>query len=51
MSTVSCAIEDGYLYIDVVPDGGEVVITANAFLEETDDDNAQIGADIWDLLG
>ena len=51
MSTVSCAIEDGYLYIDVVPDGGEVVITANAFLEETDDDNAQIGTDIWDLLG
>ena len=27
MPTVSCAIEDGYLYIDVVPDAGEVVIT------------------------
>ena len=28
MPTVSCAIEDGYLYIDVVPDAGEVVISA-----------------------
>ncbi len=27
MYTVSCAIEDGYLYVDVVPDGGEVTIT------------------------
>ena len=28
MSNVSCAIEDGYLYIDIVPDAGDVVITA-----------------------
>ena len=27
MSTVSCAIDDGYLYVDVVPDCGNVVIT------------------------
>lgn len=27
MYTVSCAIEEGYLYVDVVPDAGEVVIT------------------------
>ena len=27
MSNVSCAIEDGYLYIDVIPDAGEVVIS------------------------
>jgi len=51
MSTVSCAIEGGYLYIDVVPDGGEVVITAEATLEETSSDNAEIGVDIWDILG
>jgi len=51
MSTVSCAIENGYLYIDVIPDGGEVVITANATLDETGDGNAQVGVDIWDILG
>ena len=28
MSVISCAIEDGYLYVDVIPDGGNVVITA-----------------------
>lgn len=28
MANISCAIEDGYLYIDVIPDGGEIVITA-----------------------
>ncbi len=51
MSTVSCAIEGGHLYIDVVPDGGEVVITAEATLEETSSDNAEISVDIWDILG
>ena len=51
MSTVSCAIENGYLYVDVVPDGGEVVITSTAVLDEKDDGNGQIGVDIWDLLG
>lgn len=51
MSTVSCAIDNGYIYIDVIPDGGEVVITANATLDETGDGNGQIGVDIWDLLG
>ena len=29
MYTVGCAIDDGYLYVDVVPDAGEVVITVN----------------------
>ncbi|MBE6673608.1 MAG: hypothetical protein E7596_00710 [Ruminococcaceae bacterium] len=37
MSTVSCAIEDGYLYVDVVPDGGDVVITVGDRDEEIDD--------------
>ena len=27
MSNISCAIENGYLYIDVVPDAGDVVIS------------------------
>ncbi|MBQ8343907.1 MAG: InlB B-repeat-containing protein [Clostridia bacterium] len=27
MSIVSCAIEDGFLYVDVIPDGGNVVTT------------------------
>lgn len=27
MQKVSCAIDDGFLYVDVVPDGGNVVIT------------------------
>jgi len=27
MNNVSCTIEDGFLYIDVVPDAGEIVIT------------------------
>lgn len=25
---ISCAIEEGYLYVDVIPDGGDVVITS-----------------------
>ena len=25
---ISCAIDEGYLYVDVIPDGGDVVITA-----------------------
>ena len=27
MNNISCTIEDGYLYIDVIPDAGEIVIT------------------------
>ncbi len=27
MSNVSCAIDDGYLYVDVIPDAGEIVIS------------------------
>jgi uncharacterized repeat protein (TIGR02543 family) len=33
MSTISCTIEDGFLYVDAVPDCGDVVIT----LAEKDD--------------
>ena len=51
MSTISCAIEDGYLYIDIIPDGGEIVITANAKISETGNGNAQIGVNISDILG
>lgn len=51
MSTISCTIENGYLYIDIIPDGGEVVITATAKITETDNGGAQIGADIFDILG
>ena len=51
MSTISCAIEDGYLYVDVIPDGGEVVITSLAIVEENNNGGAQVGVDIWDILG
>ena len=27
MNTVSCAIDEGYLYIDIIPDAGDVVVT------------------------
>ena len=36
MNTISCAIEDGYLYVDVVPDAGNVVITVGEKNENAD---------------
>ena len=51
MSTISCAVEDGYLYIDVIPDGGDVVISAGVYIKETDNGGAEIGTNIWDILG
>ncbi|MBO5262619.1 MAG: polysaccharide deacetylase family protein [Clostridia bacterium] len=51
MSTISCTIENGYLYIDIIPDGGEIVITATSKIVETENGGAQIGADITDILG
>ncbi len=51
MSNVSCAIEDGYIYIDIIPNGGEVVITANATITGTDDNSAELGTSTSDILG
>lgn len=36
MNDISCAIEDGYLYVDVVPDRGNVVITMGAKNDSAD---------------
>lgn len=52
MSTVSCAIEDGYIYIDVIPDGGNIVITKSEItITEKDENSAEVGADFWDIIG
>jgi dihydroorotase len=37
MNNISCIIEDGFLYIDVVPDAGDVVITMGEKGEELSD--------------
>jgi len=52
MSSVSCAVDNGYIYIDVIPDGGDIVIIGStATITENGSSGAEIGTSLKDLLG
>ena len=52
MSSISCSIHDGYLYIDVIPDCGNVVVTmTDATFTENGNGGADIEVDLGDILG
>ena len=51
MSSISCAVNDGYLYIDVIPDGGDIVISNEyVTLTPNGDGSADVSANLQDIL-
>ena len=52
MSTVSCAVENGYLYIDVIPDGGKIIISSTEVsVEENGNGSGSVSTDFGDIMG